>query len=136
MEDGYFDCAGCNTPLYHNRARFNAGCGWPCFFTCLQGTVRERRDGDGSRMELICNACNGHLGHVFRGERWPLPPPAERHCVNARSLIFRSAPMEDADDDISDDHADDHADDDGEEAEEAEGVDRWDRLDDDLNDCD
>ena len=39
-------------------------------------------------MELVCNACNGHLGHIFRNEGWELPPPAERHCVNARSLIF------------------------------------------------
>ena len=49
-------------------------------------------------MELICNACNGHLGHIFRGEGWDLPPPAERHCVNARSLVF--IPQEQANEDL------------------------------------
>ena len=86
--DGRYHCAGCDTPLYDSDHRFEAGCGWPCFYTCLPDAVRERRDKDDERMELICNACNGHVGHIFRGEAWSLPPPAERHCLNARSLVF------------------------------------------------
>lgn len=89
VEDGVFACAGCGTPLYDNDVRFEAGAGWPCFFTCLPNAVRERRDADDVRMELVCNACNGHLGHIFRNEGWRLPPPAERHCVNSRSLVFQ-----------------------------------------------
>lgn len=89
VEDGVFACAGCGTPLYDNDFRFEAGAGWPCFFTCLPNAVRERRDADDVRMELVCNACNGHLGHIFRNEGWRLPPPAERHCVNSRSLVFQ-----------------------------------------------
>lgn len=87
-EDGIFACAGCGQHLYDNDFRFEAGCGWPCFYTCLENAVRERQDADGTRMELICNACNGHLGHIFRGEHWDLPAPGERHCVNSRSLRF------------------------------------------------
>ncbi|KAL1525561.1 hypothetical protein AB1Y20_020416 [Prymnesium parvum] len=87
-DDGVFLCAGCKTPLYDNDARFEAGAGWPCFYTCLPGAVRERADADGVRMELVCNACNGHLGHIFRGENWGFPPPDERHCVNSLSLLF------------------------------------------------
>ena len=109
-EDGQYHCAGCGTPLDDSDARFEAGCGWPCFFTCLKGAVRERRDEDGTRMELVCNACNGHIGHIFRGEAWALPPPAERHCVNNRSLRFyedppetERAPASDADDDSDED---------------------------------
>lgn len=89
QEDGVFECAGCGTPLYDNDMRFEAGSGWPCFFTCLDDSVREREDAnDGVRMELVCNACNSHIGHIFRNEQWDLPPPAERHCVNSLSLRF------------------------------------------------
>ena len=94
VADGTYYCAGCDTPLYDSDHRFETGCGWPTFYTCLPGAVRERLDGDGMRMELLCNACNGHLGHIFRGESWPLPPPAERHSLNGRSLTFRSETRE------------------------------------------
>ena len=87
-DDGVYVCAGCGAECYLQDCRFEAGCGWPCFFTCLPDAVRERHDADGTRMELLCNACNGHLGHLFRNEGWELPPPYERHCVNARSLRF------------------------------------------------
>lgn len=87
-EEGIFACAGCGAHLYDNEARFEAGCGWPCFYTCFENAVRERQDGDGERMEIVCNACSGHLGHIFRGEGWNLPPPGERHCVNSRSMRF------------------------------------------------
>jgi hypothetical protein len=40
MEDGIFECAGCRTPLYDNDFRFEAGSGWPCFYTCLPNAVR------------------------------------------------------------------------------------------------
>ena len=93
MDDGVFECAGCGSVLYDNDTRFEAGCGWPCFFTCMPDAVRERQDADGTRMELVCNACEGHLGHIFRNEGWEsLPEPRERHCVNARSLRFVARP--------------------------------------------
>ena len=94
-EDGIFACAGCDTPLYDNDFRFEAGCGWPCFYTCLENAVRERLDDDQTRFELICNACNSHVGHIFRGEHWNLPPPGERHCINSRSLKFIPLEAED-----------------------------------------
>ena len=45
--------------------------------------------------EPVCNVCSSHLGHIFRGEGWALPAPAERHCVNGRSLIFDPANLSD-----------------------------------------
>ena len=99
QEHGVFVCAGCGSAVYDNDSRFEAGCGWPCFITCVRGAVRERRDPDGERMELVCNACNGHLGHAFRNEGWSLPPPAERHCVNSRSLRFVARESDDEDED-------------------------------------
>ncbi|CCW62236.1 unnamed protein product [Phytomonas sp. EM1] len=86
--DGMYVCAGCGTPLYASAMKFACGCGWPGFWDCLPKAVREEPDADGMRTEILCNACNGHLGHVFRGEGFKNPPPNERHCVNSSSIMF------------------------------------------------
>jgi peptide-methionine (R)-S-oxide reductase len=84
---GLYVCAGCETPLYESEMKFNCGCGWPGFWTNIAKAVREEPDADGRRVEILCNACNGHLGHVFRNEGFK-NPLNERHCVNGASLKF------------------------------------------------
>lgn len=83
---GTFNCAGCGTALYTQGSRFDSGCGWPAFWDDL-GTVERTPDADGSRVEITCATCGGHLGHVFTGEGFPNPKP-DRHCVNAVSIKF------------------------------------------------
>ena len=86
---GVYVCCGCGSPLYESRMKYDCGCGWPGFWTNIPKAVREEGDADGRRVEILCNACNGHLGHVFRGEGYSNPPPNERHCVNSTSLVFQ-----------------------------------------------
>lgn len=86
-KEGAFGCAGCGTPLYTAQSKFDSGCGWPAFYEGLPGAITEVPDADGRRVEIVCSACGGHLGHVFRGEGFHTPTN-ERHCVNGVCLKY------------------------------------------------
>lgn len=88
FRDGIYLCRQCNQPLFDAKAKFEAGCGWPSFEDTYPNAVEEVPDPNGSRTEIICSRCKGHLGHVFRGEQ--LTEKDVRHCVNSLSIKFIS----------------------------------------------
>ncbi|KAH8723011.1 Mss4-like protein [Phaeosphaeriaceae sp. PMI808] len=86
---GVYTCTACETPLYKANHKFDSGCGWPAFWDAVPGAVGQRPDpGLGMmRTEIVCNNCGGHLGHIFKGEKFGNPKD-ERHCVNSVSINF------------------------------------------------
>lgn len=84
---GVFHCAGCDLPLFDIGAKYESGTGWPSFYQPLANAVATREDRGwlGTRTEVHCRRCGGHLGHVF--DDGP-QPTGLRYCMNGVALKF------------------------------------------------
>ena len=89
-KSGVYSCICCDTDLFSSEHKYESHSGWPSFFDILDsGNIRliEDKSHGMSRIEVTCDKCGAHLGHVF--DDGP-QPTNKRYCINSVSLRFNN----------------------------------------------
>ena len=87
-ETGKYSCVCCGTPLFDSTIKFNSGTGWPSFTQPVEeNAIKYEKDTSYGmvRVEVMCNVCDAHLGHVFPDGP---EPSGLRYCINSESLTL------------------------------------------------
>ncbi|MNR13630.1 Peptide methionine sulfoxide reductase MsrB [compost metagenome] len=86
FDPGIYECKCCGTLLFDASEKFESGTGWPSFTQPIkENAVAYHADKSYGmiRVEVVCNVCDSHLGHIFPDGP---QPSGLRYCINAISL--------------------------------------------------
>lgn len=89
-EKGIYTCSNCGNELFKSKDKYVSGSGWPSFDQAISDEkinyVPDNTLGM-ERMEIVCENCEAHLGHVFSDG--PVETTGKRYCINSLSLNFK-----------------------------------------------
>jgi len=90
-DPGIYSCVCCDTKLFDSTIKFESGTGWPSFTQPIkENAIKYEADKSFGmiRVEVMCNTCDGHLGHVFPDG----PEPSKlRYCINSESIKLKKS---------------------------------------------
>jgi peptide-methionine (R)-S-oxide reductase len=87
-DQGKYNCVCCGTLLFDSTIKFSSGTGWPSFTQPIkENVIKYEKDTSYGmvRVEVMCNTCDGHLGHVFPDGP---EPSGLRYCINSESMVL------------------------------------------------
>jgi peptide-methionine (R)-S-oxide reductase len=88
-DQGIYICTECGETLFEANKKFSVGSGFPSFWDQIGDHVVQKHltTYNNSRIQLCCNKCGQHLGHLFSDNR---TPTKVRYCINAGSIRLES----------------------------------------------
>jgi peptide-methionine (R)-S-oxide reductase len=88
---GRYKCVCCGTALFDSTIKFESKSGWPSFTKPVaENVIKYEKDISFGmvRVEVLCNVCDAHLGHVFPDGP---APTGLRFCINSASIVLEKA---------------------------------------------
>lgn len=87
---GQYNCVCCDAPLFDSTIKYESSSGWPSFTQPIkENAIKYEKDNafGMTRVEVMCNVCDGHLGHVFPDGP---EPSGLRYCINSESMTMKT----------------------------------------------
>lgn len=90
FDEGIYQCVCCQTELFDSTIKFDSSSGWPSFTQPIEeNAIQYIKDTSFGmvRVEVLCNTCDAHLGHIFPDGP---EPTGLRYCINSESMTLKA----------------------------------------------